>query len=178
MSKLNEKLTLPEVASIAGIQSDTLRMWYRRDYPVSRPAGSQGTGGWLRYSVKEAILVAVYARAVTDHRDHEIAEKVVTAFRGYVAAQADGVEGDGLWLVCYRSEPPKRSESVLQGQPYLYADEIDKEDQAMMCIRELMDGTAHLGKAVSPTVIPLHMIWLEIAGKIANHLNERAEKKS
>ena len=89
-----------------------------------------------------------------------------------------GLKATASGSSCYRSEPPKRSESVLQGQPYLYADEIDKEDQAMMCIRELMDGTAHLGKAVSPTVIPLHMIWLEIAGKIANHLNERAEKKS
>ncbi|MEY8842368.1 hypothetical protein AB9K41_25335, partial [Cribrihabitans sp. XS_ASV171] len=162
MTDQNETLTLPEVAKLARVLSDTLRVWYRRGYLT----GSGGRG-WKRFDFREAAQVMMYAAVVRATKDHEIANRAVEAFNGHMAERIDGLEGDGLWLVCYRTElaysdeekAVQRMRSELGGDspagPFLQVEEISQEDQALKLLAELLRGElADEPRPICPMIIP------------------------
>jgi DNA-binding transcriptional MerR regulator len=59
-----------EVAKIAGVPRETLRVWLRREtFAFPRPKA-----GWKRFSDFETIIIAVFAAMVRATQDHELAQ--------------------------------------------------------------------------------------------------------
>lgn len=68
---LNRTYLVGEVALIAQLPRDTLRVWLRRDYfDFDRPEG------WKRFTFLETITIAVFAAVVRRTKDHEVAKKI------------------------------------------------------------------------------------------------------
>lgn len=155
-------LTLPEVAERAGVQTDTLRAWYRRGHLVD-----DGAKGWKRFSIGEAVLIICYTSVVQRTKDHELASRVFDPIRSYWAEQADGMPAKSLWLVCYRSDNPETDQqkaiaaaeklpSAQAAGTWLCVDEIDDDVQAEAFVQDIMRGEVMSGHAVIPTIIPIH----------------------
>lgn len=59
-----------EVAQVAGVPRETLRVWLRREFfGFNRPKGS-----WKRFTDFETIIIAVFAALVRVTKDHDLAE--------------------------------------------------------------------------------------------------------
>lgn len=59
-----------EVARVAGVPRETLRVWLRRGYfRFSRPSGT-----WKRFTDFETITIAIFARLLRATQDHDLAE--------------------------------------------------------------------------------------------------------
>lgn len=59
-----------EVARVAGVPRETLRVWLRREYfRFPRPSGT-----WKRFTDFETIVIAVFARLLHATQDHGLAE--------------------------------------------------------------------------------------------------------
>lgn len=180
-----QTLTMPEVASLAGVQVETLRMWYRRNY-----LEADGGGGWRRYSVKEAASTVFYANIVRRTKDHEIAKEALGLLYGHIAEQQDGIEQEGLWAFFFRSSKPQTDaqKSIVamreyQGAPaldmFLHCEIESTAAQFEQLVRE-MAVTGDYGKGeLMPTIIPVHSIWRLIATQIIEFLDakEQADNK-
>jgi len=152
-------IKLPELARLAGVLPDTLRMWYRRGY-----LGDTDSGGWRRYAFKEAAQIVFYAEVLRKTQDHEIASKSVESFVGYVSALANGFKQDGCWLVLYRKIETR---GILAGELVLRSDEIESEEVALTYVKELLDGTTFFDEVVCPTIIPIERMWLSIVDRLS-----------
>lgn len=172
-------LTLPEVAHLAGVQVETLRMWYRRGY-----LEADGGGGWRRYALKDAAAIIFYAHIVRTTKDHEIAKEAFPLFYGFLAEQADGLEDDGFWLFFYRSPKPtnaaqKAVAAMKEGlagtaaELWLGCEITNSEDQTALLAREIVITGDFGDGSLMPTIIPVHTIW----GKIALQLSAYVESK-
>lgn len=63
-------MLVSEVAQVAGVPRETLRVWLRREFfGFDRPKGS-----WKRFTDYETIIIAVFAALVRVTKDHDLAE--------------------------------------------------------------------------------------------------------
>ena len=70
---LDRTYLVGEVALIAMLPRDTLRVWLRRDYfEFDRPSG------WKRFTFLETLTVCVFAEVVRRTKDHEVARQVAS----------------------------------------------------------------------------------------------------
>lgn len=182
MTEHQETLTLPEVAHLEGIQTDTLRMFYRRGY-----LENDGSSGWRRYSLRDAAATMFFIQVHRATRDYEIAQKARESFLGYMAEQSDGYAPEGAWLVFYRTAKPlsevnrviqtMRAETADSEAPYglfLEMEEIDNERQAFQFLKELTQGESLPGhKPIIPTIVPIHAIWADVALRLDQYIQSR-----
>ena len=128
-----------------------------------------------------------YAYVVRSTKDHEIASHAVQAFEGHMAERADGLEGEGVWLVCYRTEKPKsvanqaakafrESEHGKADLPeaYLECQEIDNQAEAMSYLQELLSGEVFFDlRPMCPTVIPVHTLSVAVSAELMSYIEAR-----
>ncbi|WP_209008547.1 MerR family transcriptional regulator [Roseibium polysiphoniae] len=71
-SLLKRKFTASQVAAVAGMNIETLRVWRRRKHVVLEADGP----GWTRFTFNDLMLVVTYHRLVQSHCSHAMAEMI------------------------------------------------------------------------------------------------------
>lgn len=180
MSPKDQTLTLPEVCKIARIQTDTLRMWYRKGY-----LADDGQVGWRRYSLREAMQVIFYAWIIRSTKDHEIATAAVEVFSMHMAESADNL-GTDAWLICYRTDHPKSSRNLRVRKLQEFVNEtvpasletvvVDNDETLMQVLREMLVSEVDTYFAPLPLVIPIHHMAGELSLELSQYLEARDGK--
>lgn len=160
-----EKLTfiLSEVSEIADVQRDTMRMWERRGLIDLGDGGSQG---WRRFSGADALRVGAYAAIVKATKDHEIANQIQRVVKQYASQLQDGVIGDCLWAIVYRTEAGDIEETL-----------IEDNDEAFNFFRELMTGVAAINCRAA-WMFNISGIYRDLAVRIMGVVNARVTPKA
>lgn len=150
---------LGEVARIAQVKRETLRMWDRRGYLDLGDASS----GWRRFSLEETLAIGTYAAIMRISKDHEIAGRIKEVVGDYAAQCLDGVVGERLWSIVHRTESGEIDETL-----------IDDEEEAFRFFRELMTGQT-LEDCRGASMIDIAGLYRDLAARIMKVVEARKD---
>lgn len=96
-SLFERKFTASQVAAIAGMNTETLRVWRRRKHVVLEGDGP----GWTRFTFNDLMLVVAYHSLVQSHCSHAMAEIVAGHILIDLKDSWDEVLGADTGVFCF-----------------------------------------------------------------------------